>query len=402
MPDFLGCALHHDALVLAICIAKFANIYTQTAFPSNRTLMGETGFNRARLQRAKQIATNIGALSIEARYDEAGDLTSNEYTLNPKFVKIGADSEGVAIKNEITAIGLTAKELLLLVTLARFAGKNRVANPTNKAICEAMGCCQNSVRTLKKGLIEKGLIEDQQNGTPEKGQTANKITVLADCICVENRTHPLPKIVPTPPQKETTPPPSKNHTHPPTKNRTPNKEKKRIVNKEEEMTNEKKFSMQNQDGILPAIQTKKEKEKKKVGAALNCKANKEINPCDRLHGQNIGIGELLSDNQYNALISLHAPAIVRELQISGVLSITAEELIKVAVTRVIAFVESKAIDVSKCGHFAQTLNWGITAAKEQFLKTTKTNNATTYKPTAQTIANIAAYCNYIANAGRQH
>lgn len=198
MPDFFDCALHQDALVLVICIAKFANIYTQTAFPSNRTLMAETGFNRARLQRAKQIATNIGALSIEARYDEAGDLTSNEYTLNQKFVKIGADSAGVAIKNGITDIGLTAKEILLLVTLARFASKKRIANPTNKAICAAMGCCQNSVRTLKNSLIEKGLIESQQNVTPEKGQTANKITVLADCICVENRTPPPHKTIPTP------------------------------------------------------------------------------------------------------------------------------------------------------------------------------------------------------------
>jgi hypothetical protein len=136
---------------------------------------------------------------------------------------------------------------------------------------------------------------------------------------------------------------------------------------------------------------------------LNCKASEHIEPCDILHGQNIGIGELLSDNQYNALVTLHAPAIVQELQMKGILSLTSEELVKVAVTRVIAFAESKAIDMSKTGHFAQTLNWGLTAAKEQYSKqTTNKNKNATYQPTAQTIANIAAYCNYIAAASRQH
>ena len=386
MPDLCRCDLHQDAVIMAICIAKYAKYETMTAFPSNRTLMRETRFNRARLNRTKRIMTEANIMTIETRYDDAGDMTSNLYTLNNKFIRLGHESGGVTVDTEILSSELTAKEVALLLTIA-WGASNKTANPTNKAICEAMGIGAAMLTALKNSLIEKGMIECEPSFKDGKGQTANKITIVANCISppLENRTHP----------------PLENRTHPPLENRTPNKEKKRIVNKEE-MTIEKFFSVQNQDEVLPAIQTKKEKEKKKVGAALQFKANKEINPCDRLHGQNIGIGELLSDNQYNALISLHAPAIVRELQISGVLSITAEELIKVAVTRVIAFVESKAIDVSKCGHFAQTLNWGITAAKEQFLKTTKTNNATTYKPTAQTIANIAAYCNYIANAGRQH
>jgi len=169
---------------------------------------------------------------------------------------------------------------------------------------------------------------------------------------------------------------------------------KEIVNKEKEIVNKE------EEATFSKIE-KSKKEKTKLGAALNCKASEHIEPCDILHGQNIGIGELLSDNQYNALVTLHAPAIVQELQMKGILSLTSEELVKVAVTRVIAFAESKAIDMSKTGHFAQTLNWGLTAAKEQYSKQTTNKNAT-YQPTAQTIANIAAYCNYIAAASRQH
>ncbi|HQP80912.1 MAG TPA: hypothetical protein PLK20_05345, partial [Paludibacteraceae bacterium] len=184
-------------------------------------------------------------------------------------------------------------------------------------------------------------------------------------------------------------------THPPLENRTPNK-KLIIVNKEKEIVNKE------EEATFSKIE-KSKKEKTKLGAALQFKASEHIEPCDILHGQNIGIGELLSDNQYNALVTLHAPAIVQELQMKGILSLTSEELVKVAVTRVIAFAESKAIDMSKTGHFAQTLNWGLTAAKEQYSKqTTNKNKNATYQPTAQTIANIAAYCNYIAAASRQH
>jgi hypothetical protein len=211
----------------------------------------------------------------------------------------------------------------------------------------------------------------------------------------ENRTYPPTKIDPPPPLENRTHPPLEKHTHPPLENRTPNKEKE-IVNKEKEIVNKE------EEATFSKIE-KSKKEKTKLGAALNCKASEHIEPCDILHGQNIGIGELLSDNQYNALVTLHAPAIVQELQMKGILSLTSEELVKVAVTRVIAFAESKAIDMSKTGHFAQTLNWGLTAAKEQYSKqTTNKNKNATYQPTAQTIANIAAYCNYIAAASRQH
>jgi hypothetical protein len=257
-----------------------------------------------------------------------------------------------------------------------------------------MGIGAAMLTALKNSLIEKGMIECEPSFKDGKGQTANKITIVANCISppCENRTHPPLENRTHPPLENRTHPPLEKHTHPPLENRTPNK--KLIVNKEKEIVNKE------EEATFSKIE-KSKKEKTKLGAALNCKASEHIEPCDILHGQNIGIGELLSDNQYNALVTLHAPAIVQELQMKGILSLTSEELVKVAVTRVIAFAESKAIDMSKTGHFAQTLNWGLTAAKEQYSKQTTNKNAT-YQPTAQTIANIAAYCNYIAAASRQH
>ena len=378
MPDLCRCDLHQDAVIMAICIAKYAKYETMTAFPSNRTLMRETRFNRARLNRTKRLMTEANIMTIETRYDDAGDMTSNLYTLNNKFIRLGHESGGVTVDTEILSSELTAKEVALLLTIA-WGASNKTANPTNKAICEAMGIGAAMLTALKNSLIEKGMIECEPSFKDGKGQTANKITIVANCISppLENRTHP----------------PLEKHTHPPLENRTPNK-KLIIVNKEKEIVNKE------EKATFSKIE-KSKKEKTKLGAALNCKASEHIEPCDILHGQNIGIGELLSDNQYNALVTLHAPAIVQELQMKGILSLTSEELVKVAVTRVIAFAESKAIDMSKTGHFAQTLNWGLTAAKEQYSKQTTNKNAT-YQPTAQTIANIAAYCNYIAAASRQH
>lgn len=378
MPDLCRCDLHQDAVIMAICIAKYAKYETMTAFPSNRTLMRETRFNRARLNRTKRLMTEANIMTIETRYDDAGDMTSNLYTLNNKFIRLGHESGGVTVDTEILSSELTAKEVALLLTIA-WGASNKTANPTNKAICEAMGIGAAMLTALKNSLIEKGMIECEPSFKDGKGQTANKITIVANCISppCENRTYP----------------PLENRTHPPLENRTPNK-KLIIVNKEKEIVNKE------EEATFSKIE-KSKKEKTKLGAALNCKASEHIEPCDILHGQNIGIGELLSDNQYNALVTLHAPAIVQELQMKGILSLTSEELVKVAVTRVIAFAESKAIDMSKTGHFAQTLNWGLTAAKEQYSKQTTNKNAT-YQPTAQTIANIAAYCNYIAAASRQH
>ncbi len=385
MPDLCRCDLHQDAVIMAICIAKYAKYETMTAFPSNRTLMRETRFNRARLNRTKRLMTEANIMTIETRYDDAGDMTSNLYTLNNKFIRLGHESGGVTVDTEILSSELTAKEVALLLTIA-WGASNKTANPTNKAICEAMGIGAAMLTALKNSLIEKGMIECEPSFKDGKGQTANKITIVANCISppCENRTYPPTKIEPTP---------LENRTHPPLENRTPNK-KLIIVNKEKEIVNKE------EEATFSKIE-KSKKEKTKLGAALNCKASEHIEPCDILHGQNIGIGELLSDNQYNALVTLHAPAIVQELQMKGILSLTSEELVKVAVTRVIAFAESKAIDMSKTGHFAQTLNWGLTAAKEQYSKQTTNKNAT-YQPTAQTIANIAAYCNYIAAASRQH
>jgi len=408
MPDLCRCDLHQDAVIMAICIAKYAKYETMTAFPSNRTLMRETRFNRARLNRTKRLMTEANIMTIETRYDDAGDMTSNLYTLNNKFIRLGHESGGVTVDTEILSSELTAKEVALLLTIA-WGASNKTANPTNKAICEAMGIGAAMLTALKNSLIEKGMIECEPSFKDGKGQTANKITIVANCISppCENRTYPPTKIEPTPLRKSTPPPlekhtppplekhthpPLEKHTHPPLENRTPNK--KLIVNKEKEIVNKE------EEATFSKIE-KSKKEKTKLGAALNCKASEHIEPCDILHGQNIGIGELLSDNQYNALVTLHAPAIVQELQMKGILSLTSEELVKVAVTRVIAFAESKAIDMSKTGHFAQTLNWGLTAAKEQYSKQTTNKNAT-YQPTAQTIANIAAYCNYIAAASRQH
>lgn len=387
MPDLCRCDLHQDAVIMAICIAKYAKYETMTAFPSNRTLMRETRFNRARLNRTKRLMTEANIMTIETRYDDAGDMTSNLYTLNNKFIRLGHESGGVTVDTEILSSELTAKEVALLLTIA-WGASNKTANPTNKAICEAMGIGAAMLTALKNSLIEKGMIECEPSFKDGKGQTANKITIVANCISppCENRTHP--------PLENRTHPPLEKHTHPPLENRTPNK--KLIVNKEKEIVNKE------EEATFSKIE-KSKKEKTKLGAALNCKASEHIEPCDILHGQNIGIGELLSDNQYNALVTLHAPAIVQELQMKGILSLTSEELVKVAVTRVIAFAESKAIDMSKTGHFAQTLNWGLTAAKEQYSKqTTNKNKNATYQPTAQTIANIAAYCNYIAAASRQH
>ena len=380
MPDLCRCDLHQDAVIMAICIAKYAKYETMTAFPSNRTLMRETRFNRARLNRTKRLMTEANIMTIETRYDDAGDMTSNLYTLNNKFIRLGHESGGVTVDTEILSSELTAKEVALLLTIA-WGASNKTANPTNKAICEAMGIGAAMLTALKNSLIEKGMIECEPSFKDGKGQTANKITIVANCI--------------SPPLEKHTHPPLEKHTHPPLENRTPNKEKE-IVNKEEEIVNKE------EEATFSKIEKLKNR-KKKLGAALNCKASEHIEPCDILHGQNIGIGELLSDNQYNALVTLHAPAIVQELQMKGILSLTSEELVKVAVTRVIAFAESKAIDMSKTGHFAQTLNWGLTAAKEQYSKqTTNKNKNATYQPTAQTIANIAAYCNYIAAASRQH
>lgn len=217
MPDLCRCDLHQDAVIMAICIAKYAKYGTMTAFPSNRTLMRETRFNRARLNRTKRIMTEANIMTIETRYDDAGDMTSNLYTLNNKFIRLGHESGGVTVDTEILSSELTAKEVALLLTIA-WGASNKTANPTNKAICEAMGIGAAMLTALKNSLIEKGMIECEPsfNG---KGQTANKITIVANCISppCENRTYPPTKIEPTPPRKRYPPPPRKSYPPPPRK-----------------------------------------------------------------------------------------------------------------------------------------------------------------------------------------
>jgi DNA-binding MarR family transcriptional regulator len=218
MPDLCRCDLHQDAVIMAICIAKYAKYGTMTAFPSNRTLMRETRFNRARLNRTKRLMTEANIMTIETRYDDAGDMTSNLYTLNNKFIRLGHESGGVTVDTEILSSELTAKEVALLLTIA-WGASNKTANPTNKAICEAMGIGAAMLTALKNSLIEKGMIECEPSFKDGKGQTANKITIVANCISppCENRTYPPTKIDPPPPRKTYPPPPRKSYPPPPRK-----------------------------------------------------------------------------------------------------------------------------------------------------------------------------------------
>lgn len=76
-----GAQLKPRGIAVYCALCMYANLQTQTCYPSLATIGGHIGMSHPTVQRAIKDLIELGLLSKEKRYDDGGRQTSNLYTL---------------------------------------------------------------------------------------------------------------------------------------------------------------------------------------------------------------------------------------------------------------------------------------------------------------------------------
>lgn len=79
--------INESELWLLMMIAKRFDV-SKSSFPSNDTLIKETGWGRDKLKKTKDSLIYKGILNVSDRYDKNGKQTSNLYTVNTEYISV--------------------------------------------------------------------------------------------------------------------------------------------------------------------------------------------------------------------------------------------------------------------------------------------------------------------------
>jgi len=107
IPEWvLDSGISDRAIRLYCTLGRYADDVTGEAYPSRRTLGKRLGCSTDSIDRAKNELVEVGALSVVHRKDEAGDPTSNLYTVHRVQLRrggreaAGTGGRGFAAQNE--------------------------------------------------------------------------------------------------------------------------------------------------------------------------------------------------------------------------------------------------------------------------------------------------------------
>lgn len=179
-------SVNEKELWLLLVIAKRFDD-KMSSFPSNETLMDETGWSKEKLKEVKNSLISKKILVVSDRFDKNGKQTSNLYSVKSKYLSVWIKQEikGVekqypteingGVKSEGSGDGKTTPEVLinevLTIPLTPFTRGSDISDdsvnkvyysyPSKCVVTQrSLGKCENNKTKIKK-LMKNGKTEEE-------------------------------------------------------------------------------------------------------------------------------------------------------------------------------------------------------------------------------------------------